>query len=62
MEDHDRKIRPLQHLEKALTENRISESLRELMPQVPEYQRLRTVLAKYSNLKSQGGWLECPRT
>jgi murein L,D-transpeptidase YcbB/YkuD len=54
------KLDPLQHLEKALTENRISESLRELMPQVPEYQRLRTVLAKYSTLKSQGGWLTVP--
>ena len=51
------KLDPLQHLEKALAENRISESLRELMPQVPEYQRLRTVLSKYKTLKSQGGWL-----
>jgi murein L,D-transpeptidase YcbB/YkuD len=54
------KLDPLQHLEKALAENRISESLRELMPQVPEYQRLRTVLSKYKTLKSQGGWLTVP--
>ena len=54
------KLDPLQHLEKALAENRISESLRELMPQVPEYKRLRSVLAKYTILKSQGGWLTVP--
>ena len=54
------KLDPRQHLEKALAENRISESLRELLPQVPEYQRLRTVLAKYKELKAQGGWPQVP--
>lgn len=54
------KFDPRQHLEKALAENRISESLRDLMPQVPEYQRLRTVLAQYKELRSTGGWAQVP--
>lgn len=54
------KFDPLQHLEKALNENRISESLRDLTPQVPEYQRLRTVLAQYTDIKAKGGWPTVP--
>ena len=54
------KFDPLQHLEKALLENRIAESLRELTPQGPEYARLRTVLAEYKAIKAKGGWLQAP--
>ena len=54
------KFDPLQHLEKALSENRIAESLRELTPQGPEYARLRTVLADYKARKAQGGWRSLP--
>ena len=54
------KFDPLQHLEKALAENRIAESLSDLKPQAPEYARLRTALADYRRIKAEGGWPSVP--
>jgi L,D-transpeptidase YcbB len=54
------KFDPLQHLEKALAEDRITDSLRELTPRAPEYQRLRTTLSDYRQRKAQGGWPTVP--
>ena len=54
------KFDPLLHLEKALLENRIAESLRDLTPRTPEYERLRATLAEYREMKAQGGWLAVP--
>src|SRR5688572_827370 len=54
------KFDSLQHLEKALAENRIAESLRDLTPQGPEYARLRKTLAEYRELKAQGAWAPIP--
>ena len=53
---------PLSHLEAALAQNRISESLRELTPQAPEYERLRKALADYRQIQRNGGWPEVPAT
>ena len=54
------KFDPLQHLEKALAENRIEDSLRELTPRAPEYQRLKSTLADYRKIKMEGGWPSVP--
>ena len=54
------KFDPLQHLEQALAEDRIADSLRELTPRAPEYQRLRATLADYRRIKSEGGWVTVP--
>src|SRR5215210_2509869 len=54
------KFDPLAHLEKALSESRIAESLHELMPTAPEYARLRTALAAYRSIASKGGWPQLP--
>ncbi|MEO5896875.1 MAG: L,D-transpeptidase family protein [Vicinamibacterales bacterium] len=53
---------PLAHLEKALVDNRIPDSLRELMPVAPEYARLRTALADYRAIAAKGGWPQLPAT
>ncbi|MBA3296631.1 MAG: hypothetical protein H0U19_06820, partial [Acidobacteria bacterium] len=49
------KFDPLAHLEKALSANHISESLRELTPSAPEYDRLRVALAIYREIQAKGG-------
>jgi L,D-transpeptidase YcbB len=54
------KFDPLAHLEKALAENHVSESLRELLPSAPEYDRLRTALASYREIQAKGGWGRVP--
>ena len=54
------KFDPLKHLEKALSENRVAESLRELTPRAPEYDRLRNVLTEYRKLEAGGGWPSVP--
>jgi len=56
------KFDPLAHLEKALSENHISESLRELTPSAPEYDRLRVALAIYREIQAKGGWPRVPDT
>jgi len=53
---------PLAQLEKAISENRVSESLRELTPTASEYDRLRTALATYRGIKEKGGWAPVPAT
>ena len=63
--DNRWKIRPekfdaLQHLEKALADNRIKDSLRELAPAHPEYDRLRRALADYKAQQANGGWPRVP--
>jgi murein L,D-transpeptidase YcbB/YkuD len=47
---------PLAHLERALRDNRIAESLAELTPTDEEYRGLRKALADYRALASKGGW------
>jgi len=61
------KIKPekfdsLSHLENALTENRIADSLRELSPRASEYAGLKKALAKYGALQARGGWQSLPQT
>ncbi|HXG54083.1 MAG TPA: L,D-transpeptidase family protein [Vicinamibacterales bacterium] len=53
---------PLAHLEKALSDNHVSESLRELTPTAPEYDRLRTALANHRDIQAKGGWPRVPDT
>ena len=48
------------HLEKALTDNRVEESLAELTPRTGEYDRLRQLLARYLDQKAKGGWPQIP--
>jgi murein L,D-transpeptidase YcbB/YkuD len=54
------KFDPKSHLSAALAANRIQESLAELTPHVPEYERLRTVLAQYREQQAKGGWPRLP--
>jgi murein L,D-transpeptidase YcbB/YkuD len=55
------RFEPLDHLERALAENRIAESLRDLTPQAPQYNRLRAALADYRKKAAEGGWPAVPR-
>src|SRR4051794_9796857 len=54
------RFNPLDHLETALRENRIAESLSELTPTDDEYQRLRKALAEYRAIAKSGGWPKVP--
>jgi murein L,D-transpeptidase YcbB/YkuD len=54
------KFNPQQHLEDALAKNRVKESLQELTPRAPEYERLRKVLADYRAQQARGGWPRVP--
>jgi murein L,D-transpeptidase YcbB/YkuD len=56
------KVDPLAHLEQALDENRILDSLLELTPKDSEYRNLRQVLADYKAQASRGGWPKIPAT
>jgi L,D-transpeptidase YcbB len=56
------KFDPLAHLEKALSENRIAESLRELLPTSLEYARLRNALGVHRAVSAKGGWPQLPLT
>jgi len=51
---------PQAHLEQALLENRIEDSLDELKPRTPEYARLRTALAEHRRQLAAGGWPKVP--
>jgi murein L,D-transpeptidase YcbB/YkuD len=51
---------PLDHLERALTANRVTESLVELTPQTPQYRQLRESLANYRRIADAGGWPKLP--
>ena len=52
----------LSHLENALKQNRIAESLRELTPQASEYAALRKALGDYRKIEAGGGWPTLPST
>jgi murein L,D-transpeptidase YcbB/YkuD len=54
------KFDPKSHLSAALDANRVQESLADLTPRVPEYARLRDLLAKYREQKAGGGWPRVP--
>jgi len=54
------KFNPKAHLENAITANRLRESLDELKPRLAEYDRLRSLLAKYRDQKAAGGWPRVP--
>ena len=54
------KFDPLAHLEEALENNRIRDSLAELTPTVAEYKRLRDLLARYREQQAGGGWPKVP--
>jgi len=49
-------------LEKALQNNRIEQSLRDLTPENPQYQALRTALADHRAQAAKGGWPIVPAT
>jgi L,D-transpeptidase YcbB len=51
---------PLEYLEKALRDNRITESLAQLTPTDDEYQRLRNALVEYRRVAATGGWPKMP--
>ena len=54
------KFDPLIDLERALSENRVAESLGDLTPKDPQYQALRKVLSEYRDLQKKGGWPSVP--
>jgi murein L,D-transpeptidase YcbB/YkuD len=56
------KFDPRAHLEKAVSENRLRESLDELKPRIAEYERLRSLLQTYREQKAAGGWPKVPNT
>jgi L,D-transpeptidase YcbB len=47
---------PLEYLERALSENRVAESLTELTPGAAQYRKLREALADYRKMAAAGGW------
>jgi murein L,D-transpeptidase YcbB/YkuD len=53
-------VDPLQHLEDALSNARIAESLDQLAPSSEEYRSMRKVLAGYRQQAQQGGWPTVP--
>src|SRR4051812_20648708 len=54
------KFDPASHLEKALRDNKVGESLAQLTPGNPQYQGLRKVLAEYRAQADKGGWPQVP--
>lgn len=54
------KFDPLIELERALSENRVAESLGNLTPKDRQYQALRKVLSEYRELQKKGGWPSVP--
>ncbi len=52
---------PLDHLERALSDSRVAESLQELTPKTPQYTQLRDSLAQYRKVAADGGWPALPR-
>ncbi|MFL6279230.1 MAG: murein L,D-transpeptidase, partial [Vicinamibacterales bacterium] len=51
---------PLSHLERALRDNRIAESLFELTPTNPDYRALQRALEDYRAIAARGGWPAVP--
>jgi len=56
----DRKTDVLALLARAIDENRVGDSLRDLVPAHPQYTALRDALAKYRDLATRGGWQPLP--
>jgi murein L,D-transpeptidase YcbB/YkuD len=54
------KFDPLQYLEAALRDDRVTQSLRDLLPDDSQYQALRKALEEYRQQKSAGGWPQLP--
>jgi murein L,D-transpeptidase YcbB/YkuD len=55
-----RKIAFAQHLEKAISQEKIVESLQELAPKEPQYEKLKQFLAEYKKIAGSGGWPVVP--
>jgi murein L,D-transpeptidase YcbB/YkuD len=55
------KFDPLDHLEQALQQNRVAESLTELTPRASQYEQLRDALAALRKQAAAGGWPTVPR-
>jgi murein L,D-transpeptidase YcbB/YkuD len=55
------RFEPLDHLERALAESRVGESLQELTPDAPQYKQLRESLATYRKAVADGGWPAVPK-
>lgn len=53
---------PLAHLEAALEQGRVAQSLAELVPEHREYTALRDALAEHRRIAAEGGWPAVPRT
>jgi L,D-transpeptidase YcbB len=49
-----------EHLQRALSNDSVEESLAELKPRAAEYDRLRNLLAHYREQQSRGGWPKVP--
>lgn len=56
----DKKAEPMQHLEHALEQNRVAQSLTDLTPRHLQYTGLRDALAKYKDIEQRGGWPVVP--
>ena len=56
------KFDPAAHLDRALQENTVEQSLLELTPENPQYRTLRKGLADYRALAQRGGWPTVPKT
>ena len=54
------KFDPAAHLDTALQNNSVEDSLRELTPENPQYRALRKVLTEYRALAGRGGWPTVP--
>jgi murein L,D-transpeptidase YcbB/YkuD len=51
----------LEHLERALSEHRVADSLGDLAPSAPQYRRLREALAEYRKKAAEDGWPTLPK-
>jgi murein L,D-transpeptidase YcbB/YkuD len=56
------KVDVLSLLEHSLDDNRVGQSLKELMPAHPQYTRLRDALQQYRGIAAKGGWSPLPAT
>jgi murein L,D-transpeptidase YcbB/YkuD len=54
------KFDPLAHLEQALADDRVEQSLTDLVPSNPEYASLKKALATYREIAAKGGWPPVP--
>lgn len=54
------KFDPVEHLDKALEDHRVAESLADLTPENPQYLALRQALSDYRAQAAKGGWPHVP--